>query len=284
MYEIIFFLLVPFLALLYEGIYRKVYARFQNRIGPPVLQPFYDILKLFSKKKIKRINDPFFKYAPILYFISIYVLFLFIPFSMISFEYDFIFVLYLTILASAFYVLAGLSSDNPYGIIGSTRDMILMILYEITLVITVFSFILKAGVLSFSDFNPSLLLLSLPISSLGLFITSMIEAHVTPFDTTEAPTEIMGGSRTEYSGSGLAFMNLSAALRRLFFTLFLPMLFFGKNIFILLPMSFLFLILYTISQATTSRYRVDQVFKVYSIIMFLVLIEFIFVMWGIQWA
>ena len=284
MYEIIFFLLVPFLALLYEGIYRKVYARFQNRIGPPVLQPFYDILKLFSKKKIKRINDPFFKYAPILYFISIYVLFLFIPFSVISFEYDFIFVLYLTILASAFYVLAGLSSDNPYGIIGSTRDMILMILYEITLVITVFSFILKAGVLSFSDFNPSLLLLSLPISSLGLFITSMIEAHVTPLDTTEAPTEIMGGSRTEYSGSGLAFMNLSGALKRLFFTLLLPMLFFGKNIFILLPMSFMFLILYTISQATTSRYRVDQVFKVYSIIMFLVLIEFIFVMWGIQWA
>ncbi len=284
MYEIIFFLLVPFLALLYEGIYRKVYARFQDRIGPPILQPFYDTLKLFSKKNIKRENDPFFKYSPILYCISLYSLFLFVPFAVISFEYDFILVLYLTILASSFYVLSGLSSDNPYAIIGSARDMVLMILYEITLVITVFSFILKANVLSLSDFNPYFLILSLPISSLGLFVTSMIEVHVTPFDTTEAPTEIMSGSRTEYSGINLAFMNWGAALKKLFFCLLLPMLFFSKNLFILIPMSLLMLVMYTISQATTSRYRVDQVFKVYSVIMFLVLIEFIFAMWAIKWV
>ena len=43
MYEIIFFLLVPFIALLYEGFFRKINARFQNRIGPPIIQPFYDI-------------------------------------------------------------------------------------------------------------------------------------------------------------------------------------------------------------------------------------------------
>jgi formate hydrogenlyase subunit 4 len=284
MYKIIFFLSVPFLALLYEGVLRKINARFQNRIGPPVLQPFYDVLKLFSKKKMKSQNDPFFKYSPILYFISLYALFLFIPFSIVSFEHDFIFVLYLTILASAFYVLAGLSSDNPFGIIGSAREMILMIIYEITLVITVFSFVMKAGVISFGDFNSRLLILTLPISSLGLFVTSMIEVHVTPFDTTEAPTEIMGGSRTEYSGTNLAFMNMSMSLKRLFFALLLPMLFFGKDIITLLPLSILFLFLYTLSQATTSRYRVDQVFKVYSIIMFLVLVEFILVMWGVRWV
>ena len=284
MLEIIFFLLIPFIALLYEGIFRKINARFQDRIGPPILQPFYDVMKLFEKKEIKNQNDPFFKYSPLLYFISIYALFLFIPFSLISFEYDFIFVLYLTILGSAFYVLSGLSSDNPFGIIGSAREMILMIVYEITLVVTVFSFIIKAGVLSFADFNSTLLLLSLPISSIALFVTSMIEVHITPFDTTEAHTEIMAGAVTEYSGTNLALMNLSMALKRLFFTLFLPMLFFGNNMLIIIPMSLIFLFIYIVMQATTSRYRVDQAFKVYSIIMFLALVELIIVMWGIKWV
>ena len=127
MYEIIFFILVPFIALLYEGFFRKLNARFQNRIGPPILQPFYDMMKLFEKKPLKSQNDPFYKYSPLLYFISVYALFLFIPFSIISFQYDFVLLLYLTILASAFYVLAGLSSDNPFGIVGSMREMIMMI-------------------------------------------------------------------------------------------------------------------------------------------------------------
>lgn len=284
MYEIIFFILIPFIALLYEGIARKLNARFQNRIGPPIVQPFYDIMKLFEKKKIKNQNDPFFKYSPILYFISIYALFLFIPLSIISFEFDFIFVLYLTILGSAFYVLSGLSSDNPFGVIGSVREMILMIIYEIVLVITVFSFFIKSGNLSFTNFNSSLMFLSLPISALGLFVTSMIEVHVTPFDTTEAPTEIMSGSRTEYSGTNLAFMNLTMGLKRVFFSFLLPFLFFGRDIVILIPLSIIFLFIYTMAQATTSRYRVDQVFKVYSIILFLVLVEFILVMWGVKWA
>jgi len=260
MYEIIFFILVPFIALLYEGLLRKINARLQNRIGPPIVQPFYDIVKLFNKKQLKSQNDPFFKFAPLLYFFSVYALFLFIPFSLISFQYDFVLLLYLTILTSAFYVLAGLSSDNPFGIVGSMREMILMIVYEITLVIAIFSFFIRAGVFSFSDFQSTLMLLSLPISSAGLAIISLVEVHVTPFDTTEAPTEIMTGSRTEYSGRNLAFMNLS------------------------MFMSIVFLFLYTLCQATTSRYRVDQAFKVYIYVMIFVLIEFVLLMRGIIWA
>jgi formate hydrogenlyase subunit 4 len=284
MYEIIFFLLVPFIALLYEGFFRKINARMQNRIGPPILQPFYDIIKLFDKKPLKSQNDPFYKYAPTLYFISVYALFLFIPFSLISFQYDFVLLLYLTILASAFYVLAGLSSDNPFGIVGSMREMILMIVYEITLVIVIFNFIMRAGVLSFADFQSTLMLLSLPLSSIGLLIVSLVEVHITPFDTTEAKTEIMGGSRTEYSGRNLALMNLSMFMKRMFFILFLPMLLFGRDMIILIPMSIVFLFVYVLAQATTSRYRVDQAFKVYFYVMILVLIDFILIMRGIIWA
>ena len=281
MYEIIFFLLVPFIALFYEGIMRKLNARFQNRIGPPILQPFYDVIKLFSKKPLKTHNDPFYRYAPVLYFISVYALFLFIPFSIIAFDYDFVLLLYLTILASSFYVLAGLSSDNPFGIVGSMREMILMIVYEITLVIGVFNFMLRADVISFAAFSPEFFILALPVTSVCLFMISLLEVHVTPFDTTEAPTEIMGGSRTEYSGRSLAFMNLSMSLKRLFFLMFLPMLFFSRNILFILPISFVLLFIYAICQATTSRYRVDQAFNVYFYVMIFALIEFILIMRGI---
>ena len=241
MYEIAFFLLVPFIALFYEGLLRKLNARLQNRIGPPVLQPFYDLMKLFSKKPLKSQNDPFYKYSPFLYFLSVYALFLFIPFSIIAFDYDFVLLLYLTILASSFYVLAGLSSDNPFSIIGSMREMILMIVYEITLVITVFSFMLRADVISFANFDFNLMILSLPISAVCLTLISLLEVHVTPFDTTEAKTEIMGGSRTEYSGRNLALMNLSMSMKRLFFLLFLPFLFFSRDIVLIVPISFAFL-------------------------------------------
>jgi len=281
MYQIIFFILVPFIALLYEGIFRKINARLQNRIGPPIIQPFYDIIKLFNKKPLKSQNDPFFKASPFLYFIAIYALFLFIPFSLIGFQYDFVLLVYLTILASAFYVLAGLSSDNPFGIVGSMREMILMIVYEITLVVAVFSFIIKAGILSFANFNSSFLLLSLPLSSFGLIVVSLLELHITPFDTTEAPTEIMSGSRTEYSGRNLAWMNLSMFMKRLFFVFLMPFLLFGKDLIIILPMSIIFLFIYTFLRATTPRYRVDQAFKIYAIVMFIVLIEFVLLMRGI---
>ncbi|MFH0929411.1 MAG: complex I subunit 1 family protein [Candidatus Aenigmatarchaeota archaeon] len=281
MYEIVFFLLVPFIALLYEGLLRKLNARFQNRIGPPVLQPFYDLLKLLDKKPLETQNDPFYKHAPLLYFLSVYALFLFIPFSIISFSYDFVLLLYLTILASSFYVLAGLSSDNPFSIIGSMREMILMIVYEITLVIAIFNFMLHANVISFIALQPNLMLLALPITSVCLVLISLLEVHVTPFDTTEAPTEIMGGSRTEYSGKNLALMNLAMSVKRLFFVFLLPLLFFGRDIMILLPMSVLFLFMYGLAQATTSRFRVDQAFRFYFFVMFFVLVDFILIMRGV---
>lgn len=281
MYEIIFFLLVPFIALFYEGLMRKLNARFQNRVGPPIIQPFYDIIKLFEKKPLESQNDPFYKHAPFFYFLSIYALFLFIPFSLLGFDYDFVLLLYLTILASSFYVLAGLSSDNPFGIVSSMREMILMIVYEITLVITVFSFMLRADVVSFASYNTSLMMFSVPISAVCLALISLLEVHVTPFDTTEAPTEIMGGSRTEYSGRNLALMNLSMSMKRLFFVFFLPFLFFGRDIVLLIPFSIIFLFLYTLCQATTSRYRVDQAFHFYFYVMIFALIEFILILRGI---
>ncbi len=281
MYEIIFFLLIPFIAMFYEGLHRKINARLQNRIGPPIIQPFYDIKKLLQKKNLKSQNDPFFNCSPFFYFLSTYVLFLFIPFSIIAFNFDFVVLVYITILSSAFYVLAGLSSDNPFGIVGSMREMILMIAYEIALVIVVFNFMIKGGVLSLANFNSTFLLLSIPISSAAMAAILIVELHITPLDTSEAAAEIMSGSGTEYSGKNLALFELATYLKRLFFVFLMPMLLFGRNIFIILPLSLLFLFIYSFTQATTPRYRVDQAFIICFFIMILALVDFILITRGI---
>lgn len=281
-YGIAFFVLVPFLALVYEGLARKLNARLQNRIGPPLRQPFYDIIKLWKKKPLKSQNDPFFKSAPVFYFISTYALFLIVPFSLIAFDFDFIFLIYLTILGSAFYVLAGASSDNPFSIVGSMREMILMIVYEITLAIVIFNFMIKEGVISFSFFSSPLMFLVLPLSAMCLIIISFVELHITPFDTSEAGAEIMVGAETEYSGKALAFMELSKYLKRIFFAFLIPLLIFGRESFwMLFVFSIIFLFIFTVAQATTSRYRVDQAFNMYLIIMVLALIDFILISKGI---
>ncbi len=91
----------------------------------------------------------------------------------------------------------------------------------------------------------------------------------------------MAGSETEYSGKNLAFFELAKYLKRLFFVFLLPLLVFGKNIYMILLWSIIFLFIYTLAQTTTSRYRVDQAFKVYFIVMIFALLDFILIMRGI---
>jgi len=70
-------------------------------------------------------------------------------------------------------------------------------------------------------------------------------------------------------------------MKRLFFVFLMPLLLFGKDIFVILPLSLLFLFIYSFTQATTPRYRVDQAFKVNFLVMILALIDFIIIMKGI---
>ena len=98
-YEWLFLLAVPFISLFFEGFRRKLVARAQNRIGPPVWQPIYDVVKLWKKKPStsRGYTNIFFVISPILYVVSTFALFLFIPFSFIAFQYDFILLIYIVL-------------------------------------------------------------------------------------------------------------------------------------------------------------------------------------------
>lgn len=282
MLELIFFVLVIPISLLLDGVSRKIAARFQNRIGPPLLQPFYDVLKLWRKGKYPAMNDIFFFSAPVFYFIALYALFLFIPFHIISLNFDFVLVVYLTILESSFIVLAGVSSDNPFSIISSMREMRLMVAYEITLAIALINFIIKTGATSFLAFDANMMFLALPLSSIALIIVSFVELHITPMDTAAAHSEIMAGAWTEYSGKSLAFLEIGRAMKHLFFPLFLSFLLVGTaNVFVYLFSAFIIYLILMIGHVTAFRYRVDQAFKVLYFIFLLAIIEFVLVSKGV---
>ncbi len=273
------------LSLLAEGIKRKLIARMQNRIGPPIIQPFYDIMKLWKKEKSDSLarDNPLFRLIPVLYFLATFSLFLFLPFHIIHFEYDFILFIYILVLSGALYVIAGFASNSPLGALGSMRDLILMICYEIILTISLFTFFVVADATSLANFNQRWMVLKLPLASLCLFVVALVEMRITPFDTAEAETEIMGSIETEYSGKGLAFLELSKYLKLVFFAFLTTIFFVGtSNAISFLLVSLIMLFLFAFSQATSCRYRMDQTFSLLMVFLALAIVEFVrikFILW-----
>ena len=285
MFELLFLVLTVPIGLLFVGIKRKLIARMQNRIGPPIWQPFYDVIKLFEKKESDSgaKENVIFRIMPLIYLITTLSLFLFLPFSMISFHLDFILFIYIFILGGALYILLGIASNSPYGYLGSMRDMILMLCYEIIFAIVIFTFVVFTDIQSLTEFNESWMLLRLPIASACLFIIALVETRITPFDTVEAHTEIIGGVETEFSGRSLAFFEISSGLRLAFFVFLTTLLFFGfKDLLTFSIVSLIMLFVLTFTQATTCRYRMDQTLKILIIVLFFAVVELIrinFIVW-----
>ena len=283
--RVLFLILVFPVSLIFEGLRRKLIARMQNRIGPPIWQPFYDVAKLLKKEEMNSLasENILFKILPILTLISSFLLFFFIPFTIFSFHMDFILFLYIFILSGALYTLAGFASNSPFGQLGSMRDIVLMVCYETIFVVSIFSFIVYSNVDSIGSLDQRFLVLRLPLASVCLFVVALLESRITPLDTIEATTEIMGGVETEYSGKYLALLNIAKYLKFTFFVFLLSKLLFGFSSLLLFSLSSLaVLFILVLSQATTSRYSFDQTLNLLKVFVFIAVLEFVrirFVVW-----
>ena len=217
---------------------RKVTARVQYRVGPPFLQPIYDIVKLLGKETVipAGASKVTFLIAPVIGIsgvIAVATLFWVNQFFSEGFMGDWIVAIYLLAIPSLSIILGGFASRNPLASLGASREMKLVIAYELP-------FILAALV---PVINSHSIRLSVIIDSQsgGIFagnisgILALIVAifcvqaklALVPFDIPEAETEIVEGPIVEYSGPGLAIFKLMKNM--LFFTLpfFLMILFFG---------------------------------------------------------
>ena len=126
--------------MLLVGIDRKLVARMQKRVGPPILQPFYDFFKLCGKETIvpAAAERTTFLVAPIVGLAALVVIQLFIPihgFTAFSGMADIIVILYLLLIPALAAILGAAASGSPYAGIGLSREMVTIIACELPLVL-----------------------------------------------------------------------------------------------------------------------------------------------------
>jgi formate hydrogenlyase subunit 4 len=222
------------LGLLYKGIDRKISAHMQGRIGPPIIQPFRDVRKLFTKENIVPENAiPWiFNLIPLLGLVATITILIYLPLGgfppIMSWGGDLILILYLLIFPSLALVIGGFSSGSPYAIVGSQREMATMIAYEFPLAIIIISLAWKLvqiggeNVFTLSTIisNPIWNNVAGPLGFIGfaillfvLIIVTPAELSKIPFDAPEAETEIAGGLLVEYSGRNLAMFYLTDCVK-----------------------------------------------------------------------
>jgi NADH-quinone oxidoreductase subunit H len=251
---------------------RKVTARVQWRVGPPFLQPFYDFVKLLGKETLvpSTANKLVFLTAPFAGLISVtlvsMILWLADGFG-ISFVGDLIVVVYLLIIPSLALMIGGMASGNPLASTGASREMKLILAYELPFILCLATVIIKS--------DASLKIASLsgatPIASISGAIAAVIallcvqaKLGFIPLDVAEAETEIMSGPYIEYSGPALGVFKLTQAMLLFTLPVFLITLFLGGLNFVGLNILWTILkyvailVLIIVIKNTNPRVRIDQ--------------------------
>ncbi len=260
-----------------EYVDRKLYARLQNRIGPPWFQPFADFVKLISKEEIipTEATALMFKLMPVLALTAVLTAFMHIPLwsskPIISFEGSVIVVVYLLTLPTLAFFLAGWSSSSLYSTIGAVRTLTQLFAYEVPLLLAVLAPALVAHTWSLGkmvEFYSAHPLLTLPnlIGFLVALVALQGKLERVPFDIPEAETEIVGGTFTEYSGRLLGLFRLAIDMEMvvgasLVSAVFLP---FGFGLgpvagFVIYLAKVLFIVfLLALLRTVTARLRIEQ--------------------------
>ncbi len=267
------FLFTLVLGLVASWIVRKVSALVQWRVGPPVLQPFYDVAKLLGKEILvpQAANRFVFMGAPLVGLAGVLVLSTMLwrvaiePSSL--FVGDIIVVIYLMVLPSLALILGSSASASPHATIGASREMKLVMGYELPLVMALVVVIIKTGgqlnLAAIAEQAPAL-----SISGMLAFLVSLLcvqaKLGFIPFDMAEAETELGGGVLMEYSGALLAVWKVMQAMMLVALPLFLVTVFLGgfeMNSWTGAGKYVLVLVLIILIKNTNPRVRIDQAMK-----------------------
>ncbi len=292
------------------GVDRKVIARMQRRVGPPIMQPFYDFMKLMGKETIVPENAArvTFLLAPYIGLASLVVTALFIPmgtFQAFTGRADMVVILYLLTIPALAMIFGGSASGSPFAGVGISRQMVSIMAYELPLIL-VFLAVSKAtgnafgGGLTFSlEYvsmaqtltGPFLFKWSLIPAAAAMLLVIPCEVGAQPFDVGEAETEICEGPLVEYSGAPLGVFKLSHAIKMFIMTALFCALFLGgistgyiwlDVIIVLAICTAVTVVCMTLLHAITARLRVEQVFRFFwTVVAGLALVSLILVWFGL---
>ncbi|MFC1501472.1 complex I subunit 1 family protein [Elusimicrobiota bacterium] len=257
---------------------RKLYAKMQNRIGPPWFQPFADFIKLIGKEEIvpQAADAGMFKILPVFAVTAVVSSFLYIPLwkttSLFSFDGDIIVVLYLLTIPTLTFALGGWHSTSPYAGIGAMRALTQLFAYEVPLFMAILSPAVLANtwsltkMINFYQQNPTYIFFNI-IAFVVALAAIQGKLEKVPFDAPEAETEIVAGAFTEYSGKYYAMFRMAISMElvvgaALIAAVFLPFGFkFGPIIgfLVFLVKTFFIIFLLAVIRTAYARLRIDQV-------------------------
>lgn len=204
---IAYIILAPLVGGLLAGLDRKLSAKMQRRVGPPVLQPFYDVFKLFEKENqtVNKVQD---------FYVMVFVIFVVASGVILFGGGDLLLVIFTLTLASTFLIVAAYSSNSPYAEVGAERELLQMMAYEPMVLLTIIGFYMCCGSFAARDIIAGTSMPFLPM--IGLFIGFLfiltIKFRKSPFDLSmshHAHQELVKGLTTEFSGKTLGWIEIS---------------------------------------------------------------------------
>lgn len=251
-------IITPVIGCLLSGLDRKITAHFQGRIGPPLLQPLYDVIKLLNKENVV-VN----KYQNI--YIIAYLVFVLSSIIMLFFEMDILMIIFVYTIANISLIIGSMSTGSPYSRIGSQREIMSMLSYEPVLLFYIISIYLLTGSFNLTKLNTinTPLLVYLPLIFLSMLFIMNIKFKKSPFDFStshHAHQELVKGMFTEFSGSALAVIELTHWYE-IIFLLWLIFLFWKSNIIIGLLLASLTYIFVLILDNITARLSWEWMLK-----------------------
>jgi formate hydrogenlyase subunit 4 len=204
---LVYLVAAPVIGCLLSGWDRRITARMQARKGPPILQPLYDVLKLWQKDNIvvRKSQNIY------IWFFLVLVIF---TGALFFAGADLLLVIFALTLAAIFFVLGAYKASSPYSFIGAERELIQIMAYEPMVLLTAIGMYLATRSFAVDDIasHPTLLVLVLPGVFLGFLYTLEIKFRKSPFDLScshHAHQELVRGITTEFSGRTLALIEIA---------------------------------------------------------------------------
>lgn len=204
---ILFVVIGPLIGCVLAGIDRKLAARMQRRVGPPILQPLYDVRKFLAKEQVTPNNVQDF-------YVMVFLLFTIITGALFFTGQDLLLVIFTLTLSETFLVLAAYSSGSVYSQIGAQRELYVAMAYEPIILLMAICYYLHTGSFSVADIAESGSMAVLPL--FGVFLAFLfgltMKLRKSPFDLSlshHAHQDIVRGMATEFSGRTYASLEIA---------------------------------------------------------------------------
>lgn len=278
------------LGLLLKWVDRKVTALVQWRVGPPWYQPGVDILKLMGKENLmpSTARGTLFLLAPVIAVAATAVAAAILWRALIqpgqAFLGDLVVVVYLLMVPALMTMMGAGASGNPHAAVGASREMKLLLSYELPLFLVIVVAIARTAVMSGGDWSlrlgplvsaqaagmPVLWSISGALAMIIAIVCMQAKLGLVPFDMAEAECEIMSGVYVEYSGPSLAMFLMTRAMMLALMPLLLIMLFWGGlhagawwGYLTFAGKYVLLVALVTLIRNTNPRLRIDQTMRLF---------------------